>query len=444
MVASEAKKQLVATDPVLRGEAALVVAARAEATNHAAILAAARDPDVDTKLRGIVALGLQATPGTAVALDAILADPEQRNEPAGIAAAFALGLLPPDHAPSVTARVLTSFLHGSMRRQRDTLLALLLGLTRHEQPQLLTPLRRLFDDESVRDPVVRGWLLTTLLPIDTTFDAPRLEKLLQRGGAEERAAVLAWLGRGPSPHDDALVDVLSHLAAQGPTPDERAGALAVLTRMRHPPALEIAARALRSTHAVESGQGVRSVLAIGGASMRAALDQRVRDENEPRRQAAMIASFDAPASPRLVDTCIEIAADTTRPLPLRIAAAHLVTRNDPERLQPLLRDLFRATAGTTLLADLARDIGRSHDLTPLGRLLDDGGDLERQADHWHALLAADHPEAVHQLLAAMTTKDKNTTRCRAAFTLWRQSRVLSLPASALATAPEALVRILGR
>jgi len=443
LVGDEAKKQLQATDPVLRGEAALIVAAEAEPTNHAAILAASRDPAPEAQVRGIVALGLQASPGTATALEAILADPARRTGPAGIAAAFALGLLPPDAAASITTNVLTSFLHGSLRRQRDVLLALLLGLAKNEQRSLVAPLRRLFDDESVRDPVVRGRLLTLLLPIDPGFDTAHITKLLQRDDTEERLAVLTWLASGPGPHDDALLDDLTRVATQSQVVEERARALAVLTRMRHPPALEIAARALRSSHAVEAGQGIRSVLAIGGASMRAALDQRIRDERDPHRQAAMIASFDAPASRALVDECVQAAIDTSRPLPLRVAAAHLVTRNEPERLQPLLRDLFRASSAPALLDSLAHDIARGRDLTPITRLLDDGGDLERQAPHWRALLAADHPEAVRQMLAAMTTKEKTSDRCRAAFVLWRQSRVLALPTDSLDAAPEALVRVLG-
>ena len=71
-------------------------------------------------------------------------------------------------------------------RQRDVALALLLGLSVQDQGSQATVLRRLFDDESNRDPAVRSQLLLLLLSADRTLDAKGLLRVLERGSDEER------------------------------------------------------------------------------------------------------------------------------------------------------------------------------------------------------------------------------------------------------------------
>jgi hypothetical protein len=443
LVANDAARHLTDPDPVVRGEAALVVAAWSDPQFHTAMLTIARDPAPEARLRGIMALGLQATPGTATVLDELLTDQQTRTAPEGVVAAFALGLLPPDHAPATTSRVLSSFLHGNLRRQRDALLALLLGMARHEQSLQLTTLRRLFDDESVRDPVLRAQLLHLLLPVDPSFDGPRLLRLIERGSDEERMALFAWLGTNATNDAPDLLVPLERIAKHATSATERCAALQVLTRMRHLPALEIAARALRSSSAAECGQGIRSVLAIAGGSMRGVLDARVVAETDPDRKAAMLANFDAPPSRDLADHCAKLAADARQSLALRTAAARLLARSDMARAQPLLRDLFRVASAPAQLDLLAVDLLAGGELPPLARLLDGVTDPRLHSTRWHALLHAEHPGAVRQLLASIADTALPAGTRAAALTRWREARVLGTPHAVTGETPAVLAALLG-
>jgi hypothetical protein len=442
LVAADAARLLRAADPLLRGEAALVVAEASALGSHDHLLAAAADPAPAARHRAIVALGLQATPGTATVLDQLLADGDTRLEPAGIAAAFALGLLPPDHAPAVVSQVLTSFLHGNLRRQQAPLLALLLGLSRHAARQPRAALLRLYDDDSTRDPQVRAQLLLLLLRSGHDFGARRLGRLLERGATEERTTLLRWLA-SESLADEAGLLPLVERAAKAGEPAQRAAALAALTRRRHLPALELAARAMRSDDAAECAQGMRSVLAIGGAGMRRALERHLLDEREPVRKAALLSSFEAPPSAELLDQAAALAIDPAQPFVLRTAAATLLARSQPGRAATILRDLFRATpdAGSlpSLAAQLLRDGGEP---PPLDRLLDGGTELCHHPARWQALLAAGHPAAVRQLLAALRG-DAPSPATAMALQLWRRVRVLAVPRPAVGSPPAALLELLG-
>lgn len=443
LVANDAARHLKDPDPVVRGEAALVVAAQSDPQFHSDILTIARDHAPAARLRGIVALGLQATPGTASVLDELLADQQTRTTPEGVAAAFALGLLPPDHAPATTSRVLSSFLHGNLRRQRDALLALLLGMAQHEQSLQLTTLRRLFEDDSVRDPTLRAQMLHLLLPVDPSFDGPRLLRLLERGSDEERMVLFAWLGTNATDGAPELLAPLERIAMHAASAAERCAALQVLTRMRHLPALEIAARALRSSHAAECGQGIRSVLAIAGGSMRGVLDARLVAEADPDRKAAMLANFDAPPSRELADQCTRLAADARLPLALRTAAARLLARSDKVRAQPLLRDLFRVATAPAQLDLIAVDLLAGGELPPLARLLEGVPDPRLHATRWHALLHAEHPGAVRQLLASIADTTLPAGTRAAALTRWREARVLAIPCAVTGETPTVLAALLG-
>lgn len=438
MVATDATPLLAHADATVRGEAALVLAARHEPQNHQAIVSIAKDPDPKAALRGILALGLQASPGTANVLGDLLAEQSSRTGPAGIAAAYALGSLPPDHAPSVVTQLLSSFLQGSLKRQRDVLLALLLGMRQHDQTPQLSALRRLFDDESNRDPEVRGRLLVTLLPIDPTLDGTRLRKLLERGSDEERAVLVGWLAKNPCAADAELLAPIERLATHGNRPELRASALATLTRLRHLPALELAAKALRSEHAVEVAQGASSALQIGGSSMRHALERHLCAETDPERQTAILSVWSAPPSTELADLCARLAGDRSKPMGLRTAAALTLSRADGERASPLLRDLFRDADQPELLADLAAAMKRSAGIenVPLTRLVNGTTDLRQHPERWRALLSTGHPEAVRQLLAKLQSRGAPADDLAAALAAWREAttdwnemRLRSLPDS---------------
>ncbi len=445
MVADDAAQLVTHPDAVVRGEAALVLAARHEPQNHQAIVAVAKDPNERAALRGILALGLQATPGTATVLGDLLADQSSRVGPAGVAAAYALGSLPPDHAPTVVTSVLSSFLQGSLKRQRDVLLALLLGLRQNDQTPQLTALRRLFDDESNRDAEVRSRLLLLLLPIDPTLDATRLRKLLDRGSDEERAALVGWLATNPCAADAELQAPVERLATQSGRPELRAAALAMLTRLRHLPALEIAAKALRSDHPVEVAQGASSALQIGGTSMRRALERHLGVETNPERQAAILSVWSAPPSPDLADLCARLALDRSKSLVLRTTAALTLSRADAERAAPLLRDLFRDADRPELLADLAAAMKRqagSEDV-PLNRLVNGSTDLRQHPERWRALLTTGHPQAIRQLLTKLSSRNAPADDLAVALASWRQA-TSDFNEVCFGSLPESLQRALQR
>ena len=139
------------------------MAARRDPRNHQAIVAVARDDHEAARLRGLLALGLQASPGVVNVLEEILSDLRERTSPAGLCAAYALGSLPPDHAPAVTARILTSFLDSNWKRQSGALLALLYGMSQNEQHNQVYALRDLYRQRANRNPAVRAALLELLL-----------------------------------------------------------------------------------------------------------------------------------------------------------------------------------------------------------------------------------------------------------------------------------------
>ena len=127
LVAADARSSLESPDPVLRGEAALVVAQTGGLDVEYALLQLAESPEVETRHRAILALGLLATPNAILRLEGMLNDVEERAEPDGVVAAYALGIADPHKAGTAPARMLTLFPRGSWRRQHDCLMALLLG-----------------------------------------------------------------------------------------------------------------------------------------------------------------------------------------------------------------------------------------------------------------------------------------------------------------------------
>ena len=119
---------LAHADPVVRGEAALAVAATGDLQYYPAILAIARDRAPKARLRGILALGYLAAPGAEFFLgEVLLKSKGSRRGPEPAAAALALGLLPDEHPAPAIDTYLRQVRGGSYRKHRQTLAALLLG-----------------------------------------------------------------------------------------------------------------------------------------------------------------------------------------------------------------------------------------------------------------------------------------------------------------------------
>lgn len=441
LVAADAARHLESPLPACRGEAALIVATTGDPALEARLLTLADDRDPVTADRAAIALGLLATPGAVHALEQRIAA-EDRGARA-VAPAFALGLVPPDRAGSAIGRVLPTFARGSWKRQRDALLALLIGMGRHADRDERVALRRLFDDDSNRDAEVRAALLQLLLPVDTSFDDKSLKRLCDRGSDAERLVLLRWLA-GRTPVDNGpWLDTLVQIAQHDRQPAHRAAALAALTRSRHLPALELAARALRSDDADECGAGLRAMLAIGGARTRGALEQHLIDEHDAGRKAALLASYAAPPSQRLALHAAALAHDETQPEAVRVAAAEVLSKSQPERAAPLLRDLFRDTRDGTFAAALARALVRGGDDPPtLDRLLAAPTALELHPLQWQALLHGGHAAAQRHVLAVLQAAGADPETVATALRCWRAAMVLAVPALPGIATPTALQRAL--
>jgi hypothetical protein len=433
LVRTQAAQRLGHADAIVRGEAALVVAASADASLQATIRTLTTDGEEATRLRAILAMSCLAAPASVVVLERLLEDHQARVSHEGVVAAYALGMLPAELGGSATTRLLTSFTQTSWKRQRDVAMALLLGLSMQDASSQATVLRRLFDDESNRDPEIRSQLLLLLLSVDRTLDAKVLLRVLDRGSDDERDAMLRWLASNTSPFDDALAPQLENIAAKGASA-ERATALAALTRMKLPSALVLAEKALHSSDPAESGQGLRSMLSLGGASVVSVLERHLADGTNHERQAALLAGYIAPLSCELSDMCARLGADALQPLSLRTAAATALARTAPQRSMPQ-RSALPALAGTLMRVEPTPP--------PLARLLEEPVDLRQHPERWEALLQAGHPEATRAVLQCLTPPRDAAADVAMALGLWRRTMVLPPVRTVCAAAPAVLRKVLG-
>lgn len=442
LVAADATRLLRHADAEVRGEAALVVA---RATDHDGVdqlLTLAKDPAPAARQRALIALGLCGTPTAVLYLASVLADNGARNESDGVAAAYGLGLVADGTATSATTQVLSTIAQSSWKRQRDTLLALLLAMSQRPPGGESLALRQLFDDESNRDPEVRGLLLKLLVGTDRAPDDRARRKLLVRGSVPERLALLQGFDGPALSRDAESLTVVERLAKADDDATVRAAALGALTRANHLGALDLALHGLRDARPQEAEQALRTMLAIGGAGMLRAAAPRLIEERDGNRKAAMLRAFDAPPPPALLADCSRIATDGGQPWPLRTAAVLLLARSDAERAAPLLRDTFRATTDAGALLDLASAL-RCTQAEPvaLARLFDDPGDLCREPQRWLALLQAEHPEAQREILAALRG-DAHQAAVLPALRAWRAATVIALPHARPEAVPEALRALL--
>jgi HEAT repeat protein len=443
-IARRAAQLLQHNDPTVRGEAALVASATAtdgpDLQLQAQLLTMARDPADEARHRATLALGQLGTPAAAQFLAARLGDLGTRGDADGPVLAYALGNLPAA-VDSARTEVLNQFFQGSFRRQRDTMLGLLLGIDRDGTHRDQVVLQRLFADDANRDPEVRALLLHLLLP-QAPADVRSLRRQLERAEPAERDSVLRWLAESPV-RDPELLALVERIASRSDRADERARALAVLTRAGHLPALELAARALRSEHPVEIGQAMRSMLAIGGAQALRPLDERVRSETDPRRKLAMLTCFDAPPSAALTEQVAALAVDGSQPFALRTAAALLLERSAPERSGAVLRELFRIGTEPSALRSLALALqSRSDGPLAIDHLLDGATDLQAHPLHWLTLLQTGHPEAVRQVLQHLEARDASVTTLRTTLQTWRRAMVTSAPRWRAEAVPERLRELL--
>ena len=443
LLALDAARLAQSPDPTVRGEAALALAATGNARYYELVLAVAKDPVAGARLRGIIALGYLAAPGSEPFLTEQVNDSGTRARPEGIAAAFALGLLPDEQAPAAVTGYLMRFLGSSFKRQRDVLLALLAGLAGHDPVTQQRGLLALLDDAANRDPVVRQALLQVLARIPGALAPERVEAALLRGSAEERRAVLEALATRVEA-DKALLAPLARICTQDVDGRSRALALAVLTRMRHLPALDLAARAVRGGEPVEVEQGTRTALLLGGSAMRAAIEQQL-DALPPARQTALLAAFQGPLSAGFAEQCLKLAGNRQNALPLRTAAALVLAQAEAHRALPVLRDVFLDARDSEALRPLARALLRLEEQPPdLARLQGNGrlDDLALLPERLAALIAAGHPQALRFCLQQFERKDLDAAAAAGLLRAFRCSALAALPADAAAVLPGAVHEVL--
>lgn len=442
LVVADAVRLLQHRDPVVRGEAALIAGAAHHPDATATLLKLPDDPNPSARHRALLALGFVATPAAVQRLDDELCSTSARESASGAAAGYALGLLPAAAAQATQARLFNAIVQGSWRRQRDTLLAVLLGMLKEGSPRDTAPLRRLFDDESNRDPEVRAMLLRLLLADPRGRGGLDQARLLERGSDAERHELLRHLATTDEAPPGTMRDCLAKLAERSADAALRGAALQVLGRWRFPEAVELATAALPSHDATEAATALRLLCLASGSASLSTLEARVRFEQKPKTKAALLAAFQAPMTSELRDHCADLASSSETSAELRCAGALALVRTDADRADVLLRNLFRSEAGAARLSALAHAIVARDATVELDLLLPAGTDLALDAPRWLALLRAGHPEAERQVLENLQARHGNLERLRTALRVWRRARVLDEPLARPAAIPSQLTQLL--
>lgn len=446
IVAEDARKLLAHADASVRGEAALVVAGagQRDALLHLQQLASEAAPAA--RQRALLALGLMPDAGSVQRLDECLRANSDRPEQDTIAAAFALGASPTSLAQTAQVRLFHTIAQSSWKRQRDTLLATLLGMVASQQAIDPVPLRRLYDDSSNRDPEVRALLLHLLLLHENPKASGRtnwLRRVLTRDSEAEREVAMAQLADEPRPDDDDLVQAVAWIASHGSSSAQRVLALRALARWRHPQAIACADAALGGDDAAAAGEALRTLLAVADPEAFTALAARVQAEVRPRQKASLLVNFKAPLPVGLRDQCAQLAADATGPAAVRSAAVLALARAEPARAETLLRDVFRSCELGTEQIALAQAMAGATTPVPLDRLLPHGSDLRLDPARWIALLRAGHPEAERQVLQHLQDRTASPETLRITLRVWRRAHGLDVPRWRAGGVPSGLLQLLG-
>lgn len=426
LVVRAAAGHLDSADPIARGEAALVGAVDAAPTIEARLLALAVDPAREARLRARIALGLCRSPTAIAALARMVADDADADD--RVTAAYGLGLASGPEAESAIAALVVASRHGSWKRNRDLVVALLLGMQRDPSATATAALRQLLDDDANRDPDVRALLAARVVRHDRSFADKPLRRLLLRGGAAERAAALTALAEDhDAPLAGALLDDVTKVAVHDADAGVRAAALAALARVHHLPALDVAVRAVRTGSPAEARQGLLCLRRLGGVGMLRAAAPVIAQERDAARAEALLSAFDAPPPAELLDRCRALATDADRPWSLRAAAATLLARAEPGLGAVVLRDLFRQCRDDRLLPQLAAAlVAAEREPTPLPRRFPIDTTPASDPARWAALLRADADGALAAVTAALVGSP-GAAPPRVALAAYRSGRILPAP-----------------
>lgn len=425
MVAA-AQRLCRASDPIVRGEAALVLAGHGDTKHHLLVLSVAKDPAQEARLRGLLALGLLGAPGCEHVLREQIEGSSTRPQPEGVTAAFALGRLPDAHAPALVSDQLGRVLGASFKRQHDVLLALVLGLTTHAAQAQRLALLQLLDSASLRELDLRIAVLQALARIPNGLDRDRWSALMAKGSAEERRAVLQCTPRLACAAE--LQPLAADLCSRDADPGVRAQALATLTQLRHPNTLDLARRALTSAAPEEAAQAVRSLWLLGGSSVADELGAALRSA-PASTLSAMLMECAAPMNEVTQAFVHKVAADRASGPALRTAAALALGRAKVPAAAPLLRDAFVATQDAALLRVLAPVLLHIDSAVPSLDRLHQGSsatELALQPERLTALLLAGHPAAEAFCVSIVTQKGQPPAAVQGALRAWRSRSLAPL------------------
>jgi hypothetical protein len=427
-------KLLAHADERVRAEAALTMAPDPQCEATLLSLAAAGDEHVHRA--AAVALGRLGTPRAIQWLHEQLRDETVRQSERGPVLGFALGAAPPAAASSATADVLTRLCRGNWRRQRDTLLAMLLAMTttpaRHEPAAL----RFVLEAPANRDDEVRALLLHLLLPLDGGLSPRHVDRALDADGERQQLAVLEWLALAPAAAFEPWVSAVERIAHRGASDRHRAAAQTALARHGHSDALAAAQRTFAGDDPAASAAAMLTVLSLGGTSAVADVERQLRSDRNDARLAARLRRFPLSPSAALLERAATIASDARQPNELRATAALLVARGDGARAAPLLRETFGLVTDADLLSTLA------HELILLGA---DTGLLPRgdAIVHRGALVAAGHTGTLRAVLQDLD-HDAPAPLALAALATWRIARGPHAPNVLGITAPTPVRQLLLR
>lgn len=431
LLIADATRWIHSKDPVIRGEAALVLAAQPSQNNLEHIAAVAKADPSPARLRGILALGYLGMAGNELYLEQLLEESRTRPQPEGIAAAFSIGTLPPERLTSTVTAYLSRVVGMSVTRQGAVLLALLTALNSDALPpdHLREGLRQLLDDGALRDPALRQALLRAYGRIPGAIDDQLLDNILENDAPNESRALLQALAEvlaNSRKADPERTKRYEHIARKDSDPAVRAAALALLTLARHESALQLAEKALNSKHPVEVKQGTTTALQLGGARVHTMLATRL-PALSPNNQTAMLQALSGPMPKDLQDACMPLATNRQSPLALRTAALLALASAEVKAIQPLLRDAFLENEEPTALIPLACAIQQLHDSPPALRRLHRGPkpeDLLFETQRLRALLVAGHPRALRLCMEQLRNEKADP---QATASLLRAIRLSLLP-----------------
>lgn len=399
-------------DPVVRGEAALALAATGDVRHYDAILEVAHDRAPEAELRGVLAVGYLAAPGSEAFLGELLAESSRRDRARSVAA-LALGLLPENHEAAAIDAYLRSVQGASYRQHRDTLMALLLGLAKTPHPSRVAAVRALLEDAANREPLLRRLAIEVLAHVPGSLTLPQVETLLHSEQTVERLGALLALRQGVAEPSAACFDEIASLARRDRDPEVRAAALRLLTKKRHLAALDIVPQALRSGGPEEAAAAVEAALQLGGGALRLATEDYILATQSAAAQARMLEVYGASRSPDFLDGCLRLAGDAKTNDRVRIAATTLLAGSGDARVAPIARTLFAAAETQDDLDALARALLRLDALDlVVGNLYPPTSPRDSRMWHLrlHALLTAQHPPALNLFEESLRRTRRNAER----------------------------------